>query len=1250
MKRIIIPFFVGAFLFGNLTQAFAESAYSLESGTGHVVTVASSVAFYDDGGNEANITPGFSGTVTFVPEKEGKVLMLSTDDFSIGGGKMFVYSGREVLETNILGKVTGYSTTSGPVDLISKASDGSLTVDFKAHASASTLRGWVMSVMAMDAVPMDVASVEVTDGMSEEVVRGACDVPVAHLAVTVAGNSGNVVLKGIDVDFGASTSVSDVKNVKVFYTGTNEEFAPVNELCDVPRGLTEGKADIDFGSPVVIDEAGTFHLWIAAELNVEAVPGNRVSAILKEVKTSGSAVAIPESDSGNCTLKAGLGGTFRIGASESADYPTIGEAVAALAGGVENTVLFMIEDGEYKENISIVNVQGGSPSHPVVFSSLSGNRDKVVISGAEVLADRGIVTIDNSSFVNLRNLTVSVPESSSSGKPYAAVLFRNGSRHCSVENCIINAMVASTIETSLVRTADGGRENTNCDYLTIKNSYFEGGYIALYLSGTGMVAYPKTCGLSVTDNMVNSPYFKGIYVNDCQDFTLSGNTVKSETAKKSYNAIDIYRPHGAYRVTGNKVSMLQPTDGTGIYLRTSGGISDPLRRALVANNVVAVPNASAAYTYGIMLDASLTNLLVAHNSVSITGASTLKSVFALAFSGTAPAEEALQLSNNILQNSTAGGPLRPWNSSHYANIEFSGNVYYGGGEAMDGDGNTFAVYAEAAGDNTSLWKPVAFFSEADLHLREADEDMAMPRLEAVVTDAEGTERPALTTPGAYEFAPVVAVTPEIMEGYPAIGVVKDVSATVNTRWTIGGSLYSKAVKASDTPPTREELLVSRPITGDADIEIAATFNFLDQLTPYKAYFLMVSALGEESQIIVSEEFTTSETIEPLSVVIDWDEEAVNAGETIVLQAYPIGGKEPYTYTWLDQMNRAVGSTDLFTHEAAVNQTYRVEVASADGQTARAKALVEVIAPTLSAATFDDLPLEAESKWIYDSDATDETYVDAFFSGSFRFGNFPMVEWQVWSGYGYANETETSFNNDYSNQMRNVVGGGALESANYGVAYMMMADMRIQVSADDKGLQVPGVYITNAAVTAEKILQGDGFCPKFTAENDDYMTLKIYGYGADGEETGVVDVPLADYRGEYGEAGGYLLAEWKWFDLSALGAVKTLKFAYESSQQDMVPAYVCFDQLGAADPSSGVDGTVVADSDLRLYIPARDCLTVSGVEGAYTLCIYTADGVRRAIHALNGAATVSTSGVPVGVCIAEVVGTDGSRRVLRFMKR
>ena len=435
MRHISTFLVLASLLSGGFARAYASDAmqtYVLEPGTGHTVTVDSPLTFYDDGGADANITPGFAGTVTFLPAHEGKVLMLNAEEFSIGGGKMYVYSGHDVDAAAVVGKGTGYSTTTGPSNVLSKAADGSLTVDFKAHATASTLKGWVMSVTSLDAVKRDVGGISVSPGVAGDVVRGSGDVPVVHLEVTVSGNSGKVAVSGVGVDFSGSSDIADIQGAKVFYTGTNGVFAPVTPVCDAVTRFDAGKAELVFNRPVEFDAAGVYHLWVAADISGQAVAGNSLTAAVTSVSTTGEAVTVPAENAATVKVKAGLGGTFRVGASDDAVYHSLAEAVDALAAGVEASVLFMLEDGEYKENITVADIQGGTATHPVVFSSLSGNRDKVVISGAGVLADRGVVTVDNSSYVHFRNLTVSVPKSETSDESYSAILFRNGRTALSV--------------------------------------------------------------------------------------------------------------------------------------------------------------------------------------------------------------------------------------------------------------------------------------------------------------------------------------------------------------------------------------------------------------------------------------------------------------------------------------------------------------------------------------------------------------------------------------------------------------------------------------------------------------------------------------------------------------------------------------------------------------------------------------------------------------------------------------------------
>jgi len=1233
-----------------------KNIYILEAGDGHVKEVELPMMFYDDGGPDGNVSRNFEGTVTFVPAAAGTTLQLNAEEFSIGAGKMYVYSGREVNDANALGKTTGYFTTNGPENLISKADDGSLIVKFKG-ASATTLKGFAISVTPVASVPMDVASVAVSDASADPVVRGASDAPVAHVAVTAEGTSGRLEIAGMKAGFGGSTNVADIAAARVYYTGKNATFSPVNPVSAKVSGFADGTAVLTFEPAVTIDESGTYHFWIAADLSNTTVPGNVADVTLTEIMANGSPLGITVNNHAVRTIMAGLGGEYRVGPSDEAAYATLKDAVSALALGVEDVVTFLIEDGTYPENIAITDITGTSEAHPVIFTSLSGNRDAVRITGSSILDKQGVVCVDNSSFIRFSNLTVAapVPASEYSVKPFAAVHFRNGSRHCLLDNCVVTAApVTSNASdgTVLVRTQDGSEENTNCDYLTVRDCYFDGGYISLHLGGTSYVARAKDTGLSVTGNTIANPYAKAVYLSDCADFTLDRNVVTAGTSlKKGAYIFDIYRPVGAFTVTANRVYSSQTLDHTGICFRSGGGSASAEAPAVIANNVVSLAGASAGYTYGVMLECSMTNVIFAHNTVSVKGDSALKNAYALAFSGKAPEGTAPQIVNNIVQNTTASGPLRPWDATHYANLAFSGNVYFGGAGVMDGDGNTIAQYAEATGDNTSVWEQARFLSDTDLHLLEAGDAMSMPRTAHVTVDADGNGRGESTTPGAYEYAPVSAETPAIEDGYPVTGAVADNKASVITRWTVGGALHALCVETSAGAPAREALLEAASQAAEAGADVTVTFRNLAQLTEYKAYFLMVSALGEESAIVESAPFTTAETILPLGVEIQWDEEPVEENATITLQAMVDGGKAPYVYEWTDMMNEPAGSDEVMTARTVSNNTYRLKVTSADGQTAIAKAHVPVNTASLHIATFEDLPLEAESSWKWDEDLDSDVMTDAFFSGSFRFGNFPMKDYDAWSGYAYANETSTAFNG-LDDQFRNIAGGGAAGTPNYGVCFMFGADTRIDISSDEATV-VPGMYVTNSAYTVNSILHGDAFADAFTAANGDYLTLVITGLEADRTTpTGTVEVSLADFRTATAAAGessdGNVLTQWKWVDLTPLGAVKALKLSHQSSKYYEVPAYVCVDQIGAANPSSSVDGV---ESDIRVTVDnGIGCLTVSGAEGPCTLRVYSVDGVLRAFHSLGGDSAVSVAELSAGTYIAELI-TDGGLRVThRFVIR
>ena len=94
-------------------------------------------------------------------------------------------------------------------------------------------------------------------------------------------------------------------------------------------------------------------------------------------------------------------------------------------------------------------------------------------------------------------------------------------------------------------------------------------------------------------------------------------------------------------------------------------------------------------------------------------------------------------------------------------------------------------------------------------------------------------------------------------------------------------------------------------------------------------------------------------------------------------------------------------------------------------------------------------------------------------------------------------------------------------------------------------------ITNTAKVAEDLAN--------TFERGDKMVLTAVGYKG-GVETGRASFTLADYtqNDKVGQPKDSIVSRWTSYDLSALGAIETVKFEIESSKD--VQKYFCLDDL------------------------------------------------------------------------------------------
>lgn len=1219
-----------------------QNIYVMEAGTKEVV-VARKLQFYDDGGADGNISMSFNGTVTFVPARTGEAIRINTpeDGFGLGMHTMKIYNGRTISEETL---IDTYRGASGPENVISTAGDGTLTVVVKTLSSPSVM-GFHVEVDPFALRDLEASAPVVEGPGSPYVVRGGTRVPLLKAPFEVAGERNTVALTGVKAVVNAPEGV--MSKAEVFLTSADMFVAdkPLGEAVLNPSG------EISFESTdgVEIGAAGTYYIWLTGDIAASASVDSKIQSSLTEV-TIGAKQLIPVQDEAiELSIRAGLSGTYTLG--KGGDYSTFSATTKALKDGIEGPVTFQVLDGTYPENIVLSDIRGTSAENRITFTSQSGNRAAVVVTGSMPSASNdeygthkeGMVLVERTPYVSFSSITFQPTQ----GMEYPSVMnIYDGSTDVTVDNCAFSGMqyydpMKSGVKLIFVESPN--EENHTCDNFSVTNSSFSGGYCALSLQGSGYVAHRRLQNMTVSGNTITNPYFQGIYANNVENLVITGNTIENRNqAKDDFRGIDIFL--AGFRIEANKLVLSSDqVSQRGINIRKQGGgLAD--NPGMVVNNVIAYPSASEDFHHGIDIDASSKYVKFIHNTVVVNGTGG----HPLGIEGNPSASVGLEFSANLLQNLGTGAALHisypEYSEAVLEKISWAGNCYYGSTMVYTGEdasAMTFDQYKEKTGDETSAMEIINFATSTNLRPLDNAPVLEIARNPLVLVDADGRDRSETTSRGAYQYRPMSTDKPVMAPEYPVVKGSTVSSVTVAVKWNVPGDLYMLVLPASDAAPTAETLLSQsyREIQGDT--EVLVTKELLNENTLYKAYFLMNTVLGGNSDVFASEEVRTLRDYTALAVVSP-DDVTIQAGASATLSVSATGGNddEPYAYEWYDQMMEAVGSDATLTVSPDVSSLYRVKVTSSDNQVAWGKVRVRVKDVPLAVATFEDVYLTSESSWRWDRNINNPGETDAFFSGSFEFANSDMRQYNTWGGFGYANETSNIYS-DLAHQMRNAVGAGAASTRAYGVCspYGMDGDYVVTVTNAPDGCVVPGVYVTNSALTLDAVLNGSATTAPFV--DGDYLEVEIEGYDAAGSRIGRIIVPLADFRSGKSE----IVNEWKYVNLKPLGEVRTLKFGCYSSQEPDLTRMFCLDQLGAADPGSSVEFGGADGVSLRLV--ADNVLSVSSASPC-DLEIFTVAGQMVERYALDGSSAVGISALAPGVYIARVAGSCGDAS-LRFAK-
>lgn len=261
------------------------------------------------------------------------------------------------------------------------------------------------------------------------------------------------------------------------------------------------------------------------------------------------------------------------------------------------------------------------------------------------------------------------------------------------------------------------------------------------------------------------------------------------------------------------------------------------------------------------------------------------------------------------------------------------------------------------------------------------------------------------------------------------------------------------------------------------------------------------------------------------------------------------------------------------------------------------AIMGISCPTFATlATFDDLPLAADSYW----NGSDNS--GGFSSGNTYFYN-NFVDWgggaTSWDGWAYSNITDNT-TSGYGNQYSAYAGGGVNGSSNYGVSYIPLdwtgsydpIPSQVDLPGPSHGYPVEGAYFTNTTYAALAMRDGEGPAKQFggaTGDDPDWFKLSITGIGSDATPTGTVEFYLADYRFADNRQD-YIVNDWVWVDLSSLGEVTGMEFSVASSDVGdfgiNTPTYFAMDDLTyVPEPMSilllGLGGLVISSKKLKV---------------------------------------------------------------------
>jgi len=707
------------------------------------------------------------------------------------------------------------ATLTGAYDLITTDPAGESTIT---SDPVSTLGYFAIGIKEL---PQTYVSSTSSHPTTDITIEGTIDQVILKVEVVTTGNFNPLLVSNIQFSTNGTTNAADITNARLYYTGTNDEFATTSLVgANIPT--PSGEFNIN---PNQLLADGINYFWLVYDISNTATNLNVVDAEVLSITVGGVAktptVTAPD---GNRVIRTRLAGTYTVGVG--GNYTTITAAVSDLNSlGVKDQTTLSLIDAAYDVN----------ETFPIILGEVAGtsNSDFILIKPAEtidavvtansvnpvfvILADFVMIDGSNSENGTTRNLSfINQGTGSASG-----AIFSQDNMFVSISNVICKTGATN---------ASYGIVFSGTNYGAASNCQVSKGLIGIQaqsLSNNIFIEGNEVGSTEATDKI----HSNAIVVLNSTNFSVEGNMINGVSSATSASGLGIVISGTCSNglINGNKISDIKNTSTTGwgaagIQL---GSTTIPAN-IMVSNNLIS-DVAAYGYSgwtpsdngYGMVVNAGggysiLHNTVVLNNNqLGSTGGNTA----AILVTSGASTPASLTIKNNIFVSTQTTG-------TNYAIYSGATNAVYASIDnntytAADGIGYiggsvkaTLADWQIASGQDVNSLDILPVFTSATNFSPMVNANCGFDNKGAatgISEDIDGNPRSA-TTPdiGAYEFESVPLAAP-VAENETAcsnavippltattIGVAKWYSDEALTTLVYTGNTYETGLTAAGT--------------------------------------------------------------------------------------------------------------------------------------------------------------------------------------------------------------------------------------------------------------------------------------------------------------------------------------------------------------------------------------------------------------------------------------------------------------------